>query len=159
MRKAKVIDPIREPGIHFLDWRRWSIRGTTRQEDPFDDPPSDFDVPGVYLLAQFKANMQMKKNVDGFLHLNPHVLYIGLSTRVTHRLEGAKHEKIRSAIKDGTVDLKNLYFSICHPEWHPVSPENKDMVRVRKTWLHWVERKLIWEYAKTFKRIPILNRY
>lgn len=90
---------IKEPKISFASWKPWHSRNTTATHDPFDPPP-DFDMSGIYLWAHFKNERQKKVDNNGQLHLNPNVIYIGQSKKVTRRLEGSRHEKIKEYIRD-----------------------------------------------------------
>lgn len=147
-----------EPKLHFSSWKEWSFREMTRRDDFFDVPKS-FDVPAVYLFAYFKSKKQMKDNNSELRYLNPSVIYIGQSTRIIHRLED--HEKVTKEYirKYKDTACKYLYHSISYPEWHPLAAKDAEVGIVRKAWLHYIERKMIWEYAKLHSKIPSLNKY
>ncbi len=149
---------IKEPKISFASWKPWHSRNTTATHDPFDPPP-DFDVSGIYLWAHFKNERQKKVDNNGQLHLNPNVIYIGQSKKVTRRLEGSRHEKIKEYKAQFEDDeLKHLYFSLCYTEWTSWDFQKKDLASVRYACLLYLERKLIWEFAKTYSNVPRLNR-
>lgn len=150
---------IKEPNISFVGWEPWYMRNTTASCDSFELPP-DFDVSGIYLLAHFKNKKQKETNKGGQLHLNPHVIYIGQSRNITRRLEGSRHEKVEKEYKKQFKDneLKYLYFSICYTDWTSWDFRNKELGSARSACLLYLERKLIWKFAKTYLKVPILNR-
>lgn len=150
---------IKEPKISFTEWRPWYLRDTTTPSDPFD-PPREFDVSGIYLLAHFTDETQKAANKDGLLHLNPNVIYIGQSKKITTRLEGRRHEKIKTEYKKRFDDdeLDYLYFSLSYTDWISTAFREKDLGSARYTCLLYLERKLIWEFAKIHSKIPLLNR-
>jgi hypothetical protein len=150
---------IKEPKISFARWEPWYMRGTTTSYDPFDPPP-DFDVSGIYLLAHFKNKKQKEANKDGQLYLNPYIIYIGQSKKITRRLEGSRHEKVRNEYKKlfKDNDLKYLYFSLCYTDWTSWDFRNKELSSARYACLLYLERKLIWEFAKIYSKVPILNK-
>jgi hypothetical protein len=152
------ISEIREPLAIFSAWKIWTSRDTTRKSS-FDDMPDWFDVPGVYLLARFTRKSQLAEHPLDRTHLNPRVIYIGQSGRIVHRME--YHEKVRKdyVVKYADKTCKYLYFTIAHPEWHPFSPNNRDIARVRNAWLHYFERRLLWEYGHVHGRLPEFNKY
>lgn len=150
---------IEEPEISFARWEPWYMRGTTTSYISAGLPP-DFDVSGIYLLAHFRNKRQKEANKDGQLHLNPHVIYIGQSRTITRRLEGSRHEKVKKEYKKQFKDneLKYLYISLCYTGWTSWDFLNKELGSARSACLLYLERKLIWEFAKTYSKVPILNR-
>jgi hypothetical protein len=150
---------INEPKIDFPRWEHWNTRGSTKQKDLLD-PPQDFDLAGIYLFAHFKHKSQRTNNWNGKLHLNPNVIYIGQSKKVTMRLEGRRHEKIKTEYKKRFDDdeLAHLYFSLSYTDWTSSAFREKDVGSARYACLLYLERKLIWEFAKTYSKVPILNK-
>ena len=150
---------IKEPKISFAKWEHWNMRCTTTSNDPYDPPPY-FDLSGIYVLAHFKNKMQKEANKDDKLYLNPHVIYIGQSKKITRRLEGSRHEKVRNEYKKHFKDdeFKYLYFSICYTDWTSWDFLNKELGSVLYSCLLYLERKMIWEFAKTYSRNPTLNK-
>ncbi|GBE04685.1 hypothetical protein BMS3Abin10_00301 [bacterium BMS3Abin10] len=150
---------IKEPDIIFLSWEPWHMRDSTAQRDP-DDPPPNFDVSGIYLFAHFKKKPRREKIKNDKLHLDPNVIYIGKSKRVTNRLEGKRHEKITKDYIEIFNDkaLEKLYYSLCHTGWTTWDYRDGDYGKALNAGLLFFERKLIWEFAKKYRTIPILNR-
>ena len=145
--------------ISFTKWIRWCLRDTTTPSDPFD-PPKEFDVSGIYLLAHFRNEAQKADNKNGLLYLNPNVIYIGQSKKVTARLEGKRHEKVRIEYQKRFDDeeMTCLYFSLSYTDWTSWAFREKDIGPARYACLLYLERKLIWEFARTYSKIPLLNR-
>jgi len=137
--------------IYFSAWTPWHLRD---QIDPIDTTPTDFGLSGIYLLARFNDPQKAKKCFKR-LHLNPDVIYIGVSRSTIHRL-GRYHKRVaryKSAFFDSS--LSELYCSV----WQSDVP-NYDLTRgntVAEACLLHIERKLIWEYASAFNRLPALN--
>jgi hypothetical protein len=153
---------IKEPKTSFSQWKPWALRDSTTSDDPLFRIPKDFDVSGIYLFAHFKNKKQRENNKDGQLHLNPNVVYIGESKGITRRLESSRHEKIRNEDEYKKLlndhSLRCLYFSNCYVGWTTWDFKERDLGRVRKAYLLYLERKLIWEFARTYSNVPILNR-
>ena len=61
--------------VYFSEWTPWHLRDRI---DPIDDTPTDFGLSGIYLLAHFNDPQKAKKSFKRF-HLNPDVIYIGVS--------------------------------------------------------------------------------
>jgi hypothetical protein len=154
MGTSKII----APDAVFSEWEHWASRDTTKKS-LYDDTPKWFDVPGVYCLAHFTRKSQMREQPRDRIHLNSRVIYIGQSRRIVHRME--YHETVKKSYIDKYADntCKYLYFTIAHPEWHPYSPDNRNIVQVRNAWLHYMERRLMWEYGSVHGRLPDFNRY
>jgi len=148
-----------EPQTIFPDWQKWEFRGSTIQTNPFDDPPRNFDISGIYLLGHFTNKLQMKTGASP-VHLNPHVIYIGMSKQTTIRLEGRQHEKVKKLYREifGDKGYKYLYFTIWSSGWSNWSLQNSDLGRVKMAFLRYYERKLLWEYALKYGRLPVLNK-
>jgi hypothetical protein len=150
---------IKEPKISFGRWEPYYLRGATTSYDPFVGLPPEFDVSGIYLWAHFKNKRQKEANKDGNLHLNRNIVYIGKSRKITRRLEGSRHEKVNEYRKQfNDPSLKCLYYSICYTDWTTWDFQKKNLGRALNACLLYIERKLIWEFAKTYSDIPILNR-
>ena len=123
---------IKEPKISFAEWKHWSLRHTTTPSDPFD-PPKGFDVSGIYLLAHFRDDVQKVDNKRGLFHLNPNVIYIGQSKKVTGRLEGKRHEKVRIQYRKQFEDenMDRLYFALSYTDWSSYAFCEKDVGAAR----------------------------
>ena len=151
-----------EPEITFSDWRPWDLRESTSNSDLLDfvAPPKDFDIGGIYLLGRFRAPPVGSSTAKGARHLDENVVYIGMSTRITGRLEGSKHEKVRQDYRKLFADdkLQFLYHTIWYSAWTTWQGWNSESGKVRKAFLLFSERRLIWEYARQFKRLPPLNK-
>ncbi len=150
---------ISEPTITFTRWDPWCMRDSTSSDDPFD-PPQDFDISGLYLLAHFRNKRQRENNKDSQLHLNPNVVYIGKSKRITRRLEDSRHEKVTHEYKRLFNDpmLRYLYYSIWYADWTTFDFAKGTLAKALNACLIYLERKLIWEYVKVYDTIPILNK-
>lgn len=150
---------IKEPEISFSPWKLSALRNSTTSDDPLFPIPKDFDLAGIYLFARFKNKRQRENNKDGQLHLNPNVVYIGQAKGITGRLEGSRHEKIREykkAFKDHRLNY--LYISHCYVGWTTWDFQKRELGRVRRAYLLYVESKLLWEFAKVYSNTPRLNR-
>ena len=150
---------IKEPKIIFSTWKHWDMRDSTITKDPLFPIPQSFDISGIYLWAHFKNKRQKENNKKGQLHLNPRVIYIGKSKEITRRLEGNRHERVRSykrLFRDRS--LKYLYYSICYTNWTTWDFNKKKFSKALNACLLYFERKLIWEFAQTYKTIPRLNK-
>ncbi len=138
-----------EPKVCFSKWRKYILRDRLSEES---DVPKDYGLLGVYLLAPpFPSD-------NGLYHLSPEVICIRMSRLITQRLE--KYHKAISKYKKESRDfsLKNLYYT----EWlSPWSNWNQydDSGQVKLAFIHFTERKLIWEYAKRHHRLPKYNCY
>lgn len=148
---------MKEPNIAFTNWKPWSTR--SRLSDCLDVPP-DFDFGGLYLLAHFKDSEDVAHNSMAS-HLLPEVIYIGMSKRLTGRTQN--HEKVARQYKSDATFLdrkcERLYFAHCELGfgWHSWDLSHGNLARVKLAFVQYVERKLIWEYAKKFNRLPSLN--
>jgi len=137
---------MKEPKVEFSIWKK--LKNRDRLRDDFD-VPEDFGLMGVYLLASpFPSD-------HGLHHLAGEVVYIGMSGHVTKRLDQS-HEAVRKYRDEtGDVSVENLYFS----EW--ISPLSKQYRngdnKPQLAYFHYIERKLIWEYAKKHNRLPKYN--
>lgn len=152
--ESQVLD---EPKIYFPSWEPWGKRPTTY--DPTYQVPRRFDMPGLYLLARFNQTNPVAKTNGVNVHLNPQVIYIGASTRIAHRLEGKKHATVNKKYAEIYHDpqFKDLFLSICYLEWRQLSFHG-DEGKAKTAYLYHAERRLIWEFAKTHNRLPLLNK-
>ncbi len=146
-----------EPDIIFRPWKHWRKRETTY--DPFHDVPRDMYEPGIYLLAQLNDATKLSNTDSANLYMNPQVVYLGASTMVTNRLEGKKHSAVygKYAEKCDDPEFKKLFFSICHLNFKNLSAKG-NLRKVNNAYLYYIERKLIWDFAKEYKRLPLLNQ-
>jgi hypothetical protein len=138
-----------EPEVCFSKWRKYIYRDRLSEES---DVPDDYGLLGVYLLASPLPSDQE------LYHLAPEVIYIGTSSHVTKRLD--KSHKAVCQYKDefGDNSIENLYYS----EW--LSPwsnwdQNSNIGQAQLAFIHYTERKLIWEYAQKHHRLPRFNGY
>jgi hypothetical protein len=138
-----------EPEVYFSNWNKWKYR--ERLADDFDTP-DDFGLLGVYLLAaQLPADQELH-------HLAPEVIYIGMSTHVTKRLDKTHKAVCEYRHEFGDSKGEKLYYS----DWlSPWSNWNQDdnLGQAQVAFIHYIERKLIWEYAKKHHALPRFNRH
>lgn len=146
---------LKEPVIAFPRWKPWSNR--PRLSDCVDIP-SDFDFGGLYLFAHFQ-NSEHSALDNKASHLLAEVIYIGMSKRLTGRTQ--HHEKIARLYKANFEDrrCKSLYFAHCDfgLGWLPHDLTYGNLASAKLAFVQYAERKLIWEYAKQFGRLPSLN--
>ncbi len=150
---------IDEPQVTFPHWRSWNTRPST-SDNSLWATPKDYDLGGVYLLAHLPNTPDKNGPYTSSLHLNSDVVYIGMSTRITARLEGNRHEKVRDKYRRFCKDpeCEFLYYSIYYSEdWSTLLGWTSELGRVKRAFLYFTERRLLWEYAKTFGRLPALN--
>ena len=62
--------------------------------------------------------------------------------------------------KFGDSQCELLYFTHCDfgLGWGSRDLTHRSLSRVKLAFIQYAERKLIWEYAKKFDRLPLLNR-
>ena len=138
-----------EPKVYFSKWRKWIYRD--RVSDNFD-VPDNFGILGIYLLA---APLPSQNEI---LHLAPEVVYIGMSSHVTRRLDKS-HKAVQQYQKDsGDNEAANLYYSEWLSPWSNFD-ENTDIGKSRLAYIQYIERKLIWDFAKKYQRLPKSNNY
>ena len=146
---------LEEPIIAFQKWQPWSKR--PRLSDCVDVPP-DFDLGGLYLFAHFSNTKEPAMNMDAS-HLLPDVIYIGMSQHLTGRTQS--HKKISNLYKTKFEDpqCEFLYFTHCDfgYGWHSRDLTHGSLARSKLAYVQYAERKLIWEYAREFNRLPSLN--
>jgi hypothetical protein len=137
-----------EPEVRLSEWRAWMARN--RLGDDFDIP-DEFGLLGIYVLATPSPSQEEHK------HLAPEVIYIGMSSHVTRRMDKT-HEAVKRYGQE-TGDTAGLY--LFYSEW--LSPwsnlnRNTDMGKSQLAYLQYVERKSIWEYARLYERLPKYNK-
>ena len=137
----------------FDPWRRWRLR--ERLSDELD-VPREFGILGLYLLATSEVCVSNHAHSD-LLHINSNVIYIGMSKHVTQRLE--KHHGAVHRYRQETDDTTAEY--LMYSQW--MSPWTTYRVADPKSsryfaYVRYLERKLIWEYARDFDRLPRFNR-
>ena len=141
----KLDDPI----VQFSKWKKFDLRDRLREEP---DVPHYFGILGVYLLASPRPKGQK------LYYLAPEVIYIGMSSNTTARLDRS-HKTVRSYRADsGDKGLENLYYSEWQSEWAN-SQQETDIGRAVLAAIRYTERRLIWEYAKKHHRIPKYNKH
>ena len=104
---------------------------------------------GAYVLGHFESPPLA---TDVPPHLQEQTIYVGMTTKIRSRPR--YHEKVevyKAAFKVLSVD--KLYVALYDvSEWFHLDPP-------RVAYLLHLERKLIWEYAQRWNRLPALNRY
>lgn len=147
---------LKEPNISFPRWKPWSSR--PRLSDCFD-VPSGFDFAGLYLFAFFPSGEHSSLD-EPASHLQSEVIYIGMSKRLIGRTQS--HEKITRLYRGRFQDpqCKFLYFAHCEfgHGWFSGDLSHGEYAAVKMAFVQYAERKLIWEYAERFKRLPVLNK-
>ena len=117
------------------------------------------DSPGVYLLARFTSHPPRVAS-----HLQREVIYIGQTLRtMSIRLR----EFDRSAFKklnghSGGWNFSEIFMhskkGLC-PKWLHVSfMELGNSTDEETTYVKYLERKMIWEYARKWKQTPQCNK-
>lgn len=123
------------------------------------DVPASFDVGGLYLFAHFPDNGSHPSIAMKASHMMSEVIYIGMSKRLTGRTQS--HEKITRLYKTEFKDMQceRLYFSHCDLGlgWGSWDLTHRDKSSVKLAFIRYAERKLLWEYAREFGRLPSLN--
>ena len=137
-----------EQEVRFTEWRAWIARD--RLGDDFD-VPDYFGLLGVYLLAAPSPSREQPK------HLAPEVIYIGMSGHVTRRVSKTHGMVQRYVAETGDVDGQRLFYSEWSSSWSN-SELNTNIAKARLAYIQYIERKLIWEYAKQYERVPKYNR-
>lgn len=140
---------MKEPELQFSKWRKWKYRD--RLSDEFE-VPEYFGLLGIYLLATPLPSLQTPS------HLEPEVIYIGMSSHVTSRLD--KSHKVvcqyRKEYRDKNAE--NLFYSEWLSPWSNLH-HNTDIGKSQMAYIYYIERKLIWEYAKKYNKLPKFNSY
>jgi len=139
------------PEVYFSDWRKFQYRDRISEEM---DIPASYGLMGVYLLAS-PLPLPSDKSI---YHLAPEIIYIGMSSHVTNRLDRSHNAVIKYKNESGDANVDML----CYSEW--LSPWsnmdiNSNAHKVRATFIHYIERKLIWEFANQHGLLPKYNRY
>ncbi len=141
--------------IYFISWDAWE----KREKATWDcDVPTDFGLAGLYLLANFKDERDVT-NESPPTHLDPNVIYIGVSDSPIHRLGSNSHGAVnRYKAKFKDPSLSNLYCTHWQSRITNYELKNSESGEAKRTYFLYLERKLIWEYATRFNRLPALNR-
>lgn len=146
---------LKEPAIAFSGWTPWLRR--PRLSDCID-VPLNFDFGGLYLFAHFPNSKHTAVGAEAS-HLSPEVIYIGMSKRLTGRTQN--HEKIARLYKTKFADPQFEFLYLAHCElglgWVSWDLTHKSLSSVKLAFIQYAERRLIWEYAKEFNRLPSLN--
>jgi len=138
-----------DPEVCFSKWKKFIQR---EQLGGGNDVPDDFGLLGVYLLASLLPSDEKPH------HLAPDVIYIGMSSHVTRRLDRSHHAVRQYKDDSGDNYLDKLYYSDWMSQWDNRKP-NSDIGRAQLAFIYYIERKLIWEYAKKHQRLPMCNKY
>ncbi len=139
---------IKEPAISFTPWTRWADRNLVKNAH----------LPGVYLLAHWDDGPPSR--VDP---LSQEIVCIGETTEGS--LMGRWQQFNRAAFEgkpghsggmvyhetfgDGEEDAERLYVAAFVPEG--LSRE------LRSLFIRYVERKLVWEWARRWGSAPVCN--
>ena len=132
--------------MYFSDWVKWEFRDRLNDDDNFDIP-HDFGLLGIYLLA---ISPDINKKAT---HEAKEVVYIGLSTNVLKRLD-LRHTAVNKIKKEYGVE--KLYCAAYHTG-STNSRLKTDQGRINTAYLHYLERKMIWEYGNKFNKLPKYN--
>jgi hypothetical protein len=137
-----------DPEIQFSKWKNFKLRDRLSEER---DVPPDFGILGVYLLTSpLPRNRKL-------CHLSPEVIYIGMSNNITGRLDKSHHAVRRYKAESGDKSLDNLYYSEWPSDWSNWH-QDTDIGKARLAFIKYTERRLIWEYAKKYHRLPRYNK-
>lgn len=135
------------PKIIFSKWVRWTNRTSLH----------NVDAPGIYIIAQFRE--LPTGNVDTEMQ---DIIYIGETCSQTLKKrwnnfhaavfngKNGVHsggETCRKILKDNGVNLSVAAF--------PVNELNN---QIRPSFIRYVERKLIWKYARKWGKTPTCNK-
>lgn len=136
----------RIPKIEFTKWEHWKdrlslIKGT--------------NCPGVYLLAQFKTKPARKINPN-----SKAIIYIGetcasLKRRWRQFDRAAFHGEHGHS---GGLTYREIYGDNGKRLYVSVFPVRYSNIKLRSLFIRYVERKLIWEFAKKWGCAPKCNR-
>jgi len=146
------------PRIKFSRWKPWKERDTIKEKKS----------PGVYLLAHFRRSPRGRTN-----RYAEEIVYIGISNKSLGDRLASFH---RTAFKDGTGhkgartyrSRKNFNTfknrentrrrqKVLYVATFPVNPKKTSDDTLRKCFIRYVERKLIWDYCKEHARRPKCN--
>jgi hypothetical protein len=137
-----------EPEMRLSKWRAWIARD--RLGDDFD-VPHYFGLLGIYILATPSPSQEEPK------HLAPEVIYIGMSGHVTRRTDKTHNAVKRYGTETGDADGLHLFYSEWLSPWSNLQL-NTNIGRSRFAYIQYIERKLIWEYAERYERLPKYNK-
>lgn len=140
------------PNLSFDKWQKWADRPRPSLDL---DTPLRFGVLGLYILAESTENLG-----HGPIPLSGDLpegtLYIGMSTNVHRRLE-ATHRAVQRYRNQENAGTSNLWFTTWQSEWSN-SKAKQSCGIIGKATLALYERALILSYARTYGRLPKLNR-
>ena len=141
-----MMKSVLECGAQFSRWFRWKER----------EEYENIECPGVYLLAHFAAGTPVE--------LNPQVrevVYIGQTWKQGLRKRLRKFEKSavtgRHAHAGGRnyhIDFGSMREELCVAMWGALDLNPK----TGPAFIRYIERKLIWEYAREWGETPCCNR-
>jgi hypothetical protein len=145
---------IEMPSPDFSGWKSWNLR--YRPSEDFD-VPQDFGILGLYILANIETGAVPADSAAGERHLQPSVVYIGMSTHVERRLERT-HKGVAAYRKQfNDVKCERLWYSTWHSPWNNSGPLTAQRAIERAT-IALYERFLLLEFAKKHSALPELNR-
>jgi hypothetical protein len=140
--------PAPEPQIAVSPWTPWAERESVYSTDWGWEHDHSLEYGGVYVLGHFTKPPAASQQP----HLDEEVIYIGMTSRLRSRPR-QQHNKIKNEYRKRFSDesLSDLYLALyamidCFHINEPCA-----------AFLAFYERKLIWQYAQRWGRLPILN--
>lgn len=144
-RSDSRVQRIVAPRVSFSTWTRWTERYSLPQ----------IDQPGVYLLARFRGVPPEAADP-----LDEAVIYIGESTDRT--IQNRFYEFHRSAFEAKFGHSAGWTYASCFEDkgvrlFVAVFPVIVEDPVVRSNFIRYIERKLIWDYVRRWRRPPRCN--
>ena len=135
-----------QPKITFSSWIQWKDRNSVK----------DASRPGVYLLANLETAPPGSAEA-----LDERVIYIGETC--SNSLIGRWKDFYRSATTgkfghSGGLTYYRVFKGDASKLFVAAFPVDGLDGEMRSSFIRYVERKLIWEYAQEWGKLPICNR-
>jgi hypothetical protein len=139
----------REPEVSVNGWHAWKNSGLAYSTNFEWEREQEHQYAGAYVLGHFKDAPVANKDP----HTDEGVFYIGMTEHLESRPR-LRHEKIDEYRKRfADPSLEYLYIAVY---------AMLDCFRIRaphSAYLRYLERKLIWEYAQIWGKLPLLNEF
>lgn len=133
------------PKIIFKNWFKWSDRLLI----------TDFNCSGVYLIAKGKNILDRKVSV-----LDKDIIYIGETCQtLRNRLKQfGRSAKTGEPGHSGGVRYYEKYKDNCKNIYVLILPIKILERYLKRSYIKFMERRLIFEYCKKYNRLPKLNK-